>query len=42
MATVGVVLTVDFSHGRYPSGNRTYSIGMGPAATVPLAKGKLL
>src|ERR1039458_1008679 len=37
-ATVNAVLTVGFSHARYPSGNRASSIGMGTPLPSPFPK----
>jgi mRNA-degrading endonuclease RelE of RelBE toxin-antitoxin system len=41
-ATVTAFVTVGFSHARYPTGNLTWSIWMGPASTIELSKAKSL
>jgi mRNA-degrading endonuclease RelE of RelBE toxin-antitoxin system len=41
-ATVTAFVTVGFSHARYPTGNLTWSIWMGPASTIEMSKAKSL
>ena len=42
VASVTVFVTVGFSHARYPSGNLTWPMWMGPASTIESPKAKSL